>query len=71
LIEKIDFLNVFMGIFRDFADLNKNWANYRRTQLAKLKFFLTYNPSTSKGHLTTLTYTWGDAGLIIFDLGGQ
>jgi hypothetical protein len=71
LIEKIDFLNVFMGIFLDFADLNKNWANYRWAQLAQLKFFLTYNPSTCKGHLTGLTYTWGDAGLIIFYLGGQ
>jgi hypothetical protein len=55
-----------------FADLYRNLAYYRRTQLAKLKFFLTYNPSPSKGHLTRLTYTaWGDASFIIFDLGGQ
>ena len=44
LIGKIDFLNVYLGIFEIFADLNRNLADYRRTQLTKLKFFRTYNP---------------------------
>ncbi len=71
LIGKIDFLNVYLGIFEIFAYLYRNLVDYRRTQLTKLKFFWTYNPSPSKGHLTRLIYTWGDAGFIIFDLGGQ
>jgi hypothetical protein len=62
------FIEAFFDIF---SDLNRNLADYRTTQFAKLKFFLIYNHSTSKGHLTRLTYTWGDAGFIIFDLGGQ
>jgi hypothetical protein len=62
---------LYRHFFEIFADLNINLANYRRTQLAKLKFFLTYSPSASKGHLTRVTYAWGDAGFIIFNLGGQ
>jgi hypothetical protein len=59
------------AFFEIFSDLIRNLADYRRTQFSKLKFFIAYNPSSSKGHLTRLTYTWGDAGFIIFDLGGQ
>jgi hypothetical protein len=54
-----------LGIFEIFADLKRNLADYRRSQLTKL------NPSPFKGHLTRLTYSWGDAGFIIFELGGQ
>jgi hypothetical protein len=71
LIGKIDFLNVYIGIFEIFADLNRNLADYRKTQVTKQKICGTYNPSPSKGHLTRLTYTRGDVGFIIFDLGGQ
>jgi hypothetical protein len=49
--------NIFCEIF---ADLNLSLVNFRRTQLAKLKIFITYNPSPSKEHLTRLTNTtWG------------
>jgi hypothetical protein len=49
-------------IFEIFADLNRILADFTRTQLEKLKIFITYNPSPSKEHLTRLTYTtWGDA----------